>query len=307
MKSVNRLFSLSIQAVLACLALTAFSVVSHAQTADDDVLVIDSNLVVLNASVLDDKGSPILGLKQKNFHIFEDGAEQKLDFFEAEETPFAAVILIDTSGSMESRVSIARSAAITFLDGLRDDDMVAIYHFDSKVSKIQDFSQSRDIPEAAYDMKASGMTKMYDAVFQAVQDLSKRPEKRKAILVLSDGEDTDSSKSADKALKASIAVNATVFTVDMSAVDDMSAKKRQNVGILKNFADKSGGRFFSAFGSAGLRDALKNVVSELGTQYTFGYQPSNTAKDGKYRAIEVKVTKQNATVRTRKGYTAPKK
>jgi Ca-activated chloride channel family protein len=256
---------------------------------------------------MDDKGLPVLGLKLKNFKIFEDNVEQKIDFFEAEEAPFAAVILIDTSGSMESRVSLARSAAINFLDGLRTDDMVAIYQFDSSVKQIQDFSQSRDVPDAAYDMKARGMTRMYDAINQAVLDLAKRPEKRKAILILSDGEDTNSGKSADKVLKAAIAASATIFTVDMSSVDDMSAKKKQNVGVLKNFADKSGGRFFTAVGGMGLRDALKSVIQELGSQYTLGYEPSNNAKDGKYRAIRLTVTKPNTFVRTRKGYNAVKK
>lgn len=246
------------------------------------------------------------GLKVRNFQVFEDGVEQKVEVFEAEETPFAAVILIDTSGSMETRISIARSAAINFLDGLRDDDMVAIYKFDSEIKQLQDFSQSRDVPDATYDIKARGMTKMYDAIHQAITDLSKRPEKRKAILVLSDGEDTFSGKSADKVLKSAIAATATIFTVDMSSPNDMSVKKRQNVGVLKNFAEKSGGRFFTAIGGMGLRDALKSVVQELGSQYTIGYQPTNSVKDGKYRTIEVKVNKTGAVVRTRKGYNAAK-
>ncbi len=307
MKSTVRLNALLIQAFFVFLALGVSAAQIAAQPPDDEILSIDSNLVVLNATVIDGKFLPILGLKQKNFKIFEDGVEQKIDFFEAEETPFAAVILIDTSGSMESRVSLARSAAINFLDGLRTDDMVAIYQFDSSVKQVQDFSQSRDIPDAAYDMKARGMTRMYDAINQAVLDLAKRPEKRKAILILSDGEDTNSGKSADKVLKNAIAASATIFTVDMSSVDDMSNKKKQNVGVLKNFADKSGGRFFTAVGGMGLRDALKSVIQELGSQYTLGYQPSNNAKDGKYRAIQLTVTKPNTFVRTRKGYNAVKK
>lgn len=304
MRSALSFNALLVQAVFVLLVLCSGAA---AQDDDDGTIIVDTNLVVLNATVLDAKNAVIAGLKQKNFTIFEDGVEQKIEFFEAEETPFAAVILIDTSTSMDSRVSIARSAAITFLDGLRADDMVAIYKFDSTVKQLQDFSQSRDVPEAAYDMKARGMTKMYDAIFQAVQDLSKRPEKRKAILVLSDGEDTFSGKSADKVLKAAIAINATVYTIDMSSSEDMSNKKKQNVSVLRNFADKSGGRFFSAFGGAGLRESLKSVVQELGSQYTLGYQPTNMATDGKYRAIRLSVSKPGARVRTREGYNAPKK
>jgi Ca-activated chloride channel family protein len=285
----------------------ALGVPVFAQDEDEPVLKIDSSLVVLNASVIDDKGQPMLWLKQKNFQIFEDGVEQKIDFFAAQEAPFAAVILVDTSGSMQERVSVARSAVIHFLDGLREDDMAAIYQFDSNIKQLQDFSQSRDVPEAAYDMKSRGMTRMYDAIYQAVEDLSKRPEKRKAILVLSDGADSNSNKTVEKALKAAIAVNATLFSVDMSPPDDNSPEKRRNVGILKNIADKSGGRFFTAFGSMGLREALKSIVKEMGTQYTLAYQPTNSATDGKYRTITLKVSDPKASVRTRKGYNAVKK
>src|SRR3954469_16045613 len=87
---------------------------------DDETLVkVDSSIVVLNASITDSSGVSVEGLKQSQFHIFEDGSEQPISFFETQETPFAAVILIDTSGSMETRISMARSAAIRFLEGLR--------------------------------------------------------------------------------------------------------------------------------------------------------------------------------------------
>ena len=125
---------------------------------DDEVITVDSSIVVINAVVTDKDGKPVYGLKQDQFKVFEDGKEQPLDFFETQETPFAAVVLIDTSGSMEQRVSLARSAAINFLDGLRIDDNAAIFNFDSKVTPVQDFSNSRDIAERVYDLKAYGWT-----------------------------------------------------------------------------------------------------------------------------------------------------
>src|SRR3712207_3758145 len=107
-----------------------FSTFSFAQ--DDDIIRVDSSLVILNATITDAKGKPITGLKKEQFTIFEDGKPQEISLFETASTPFAAVILIDTSGSMEQRVSLARSAAMRFLDGLRTDDVVSIYNFDSK-------------------------------------------------------------------------------------------------------------------------------------------------------------------------------
>jgi len=272
----------------------------------EEVINIESSLVVLNATITDSQGKPITGLKQTQFKVFEDGIEQKIEFYEAEKTPFAAVILMDTSGSMEGSVAMARSAAINFLDGLRADDVTAIYNFDSKVSLVQDFSNSRDIAEKVFNLKAAGMTVLNDAIYQAALELGKRNEKRKAIIVLSDGADTKSGRSGDKALKAAVAANATIYTIDMSVQNSSDRTRLQSQSALKNFAEKSGGIFIPTPGGVAMREAFKNIVEELGVQYTLAYQPLNTKKDGKWRAIEIRVTKPNLTIRTRKGYHAPK-
>ncbi|MGI9035274.1 MAG: VWA domain-containing protein [Pyrinomonadaceae bacterium] len=291
------------------LSLCLFSLNAAAQQ-DDEVIKIDSSLVVLNATVTDASGKPVFGLKNNQFTIFEDGKPQEISLFETENAPFAAVILIDTSGSMEERVSLARSAAMRFLDGIRADDSVEIYNFDSKISLVQEFSGSHDLVDSAYNLKADGMTVLNDAIYKAAQDLSSRAEKRRAIIVLSDGADTSSKLSGDKALKAALSANATIYTVDMSPVDTSASEARermQSQGALKNFAEKSGGKFIATPGGAAMREAFKNIVEELGTQYTLGYQPPAAAKDGKWHSIELKVNKQGAQVRARKGYNAPKK
>ncbi len=299
-------FPLFRASLLSSLLIYCFLSIVPAQDKDDEIIKVDSATVVLNATITDADGKPSLGLKQLQFKIFEDGKEQKIDFFEAEKTPFAAIILLDTSGSMEARVSLARSAAINFLDGLRPDDMTAIYNFDSKVSLVQDFSNSRDITEKVFDLKAYGYTVLNDAIYKAAQELEKRSEKRRAIIVLSDGADTKSATSADKALKAAIAANATIYTVDMSAINTGGSGRIQNQGALKNFAEKTGGIFIPTPGGVAMREAFKNIAEELGVQYTLSYQPSNTAKDGKWRAIELRVARPNLIIRTRKGYNAPK-
>lgn len=291
--------------MLLAAAVMAISLPVFAQT-DEEVISVDSSIVVLNATILDSEGKPVAGLKQNQFKIFENGTEQPITFFAAEETPFAAVLLLDTSGSMEERVSLARSAAIRFLDGIRTDDTTAIFRFDSKVSLIQGFSNSRDIVEDVFDIKSKGMTALNDAIFQAAQELEKRPEKRRAIIVLSDGMDTFSGKSSDKALKAALSADAVIYTVDMSSVDTSGRQRAQNQGVLKNFAEKTGGMFISTPGGAAMRDAFKNIVEELGVQYTLGYQPLDAKKDGKWRPITLTVSRPNLTIRTRKGYNAEK-
>ena len=280
--------------------------ISVAAQPDDDVVKVDSSVVVVNATITDGSGRHAAGLQENQFSVFEDGVRQDINFFTAEETPFAAVILLDTSGSMESQVSLARSATIRFLEGLRETDSAEIYRFDSKVVLVQKFSNSRDVSERLFDLKADGMTALNDAVYQAAVDLSGRPEKRRAIIVLSDGADTFSRKSADKALKAAQAANALIYTVDMSAVETPGRQRAQNQGVLRNFAEKTGGTFIATPGGVAMRDAFRKIVEELGVQYTLTYQPKNLAKDGKWRAIEVRVAKPNLTIRTRKGYHAAK-
>ncbi|MFT3745349.1 MAG: VWA domain-containing protein [Pyrinomonadaceae bacterium] len=296
---------ISVLSVAALFASLIFQTSVFAQV-DDEIISVDSSIVVMNATITDSSGKAVEGLGQKFFKVFEDGVEQEIVSFNSEETPFAAVILLDTSGSMEQRVTLARSAAIQFLSGLRRDDNAAIYNFDSKVKLVQDFSNSRDLREQFFDLKADGMTALNDAIYKAAELLSKRDEKRRAIIVLSDGADTISSKSSDKALQAASAVNATIYTVDMSPINDNSTGKVQNQGVLKNFAEKTGGKFVATPGGVAMRDAFKRIVEELGVQYTVAFHPANSKKDGKWRTLEIRVAKPNLTIRTRKGYKAPK-
>lgn len=273
---------------------------------DDEVVRVNSDLIVVNVSVTDEKGKHIAGLSLNDFKIFEDEKQQKISTFSAEDTNFAAVILIDTSGSMESRVSLARSAAIRFLDGLRGEDFVAVYNFDSEVVKVQDFSTSRDLAPKAFRLQAKGMTVLYDAIVKASQELSNRPERRRAIIVLSDGMDTKSGASMEKALNSAMAVDATLYTIDMSADGRATGANQQNASILKSLADKTGGRFVATPGGPTMRDAFESILQELGQQYTIGYQSTNTNYDGKWRAIKVETTKLKTNARARKGYRAPK-
>lgn len=272
----------------------------------DDVVKVDSSIVVMNATIRDGQNKPISGLTQKDFKIFEDGVQQQVTSFETQDAPFASVILIDTSGSMEERISIARSAAINFLDGLRPDDVASIYRFDSETSLVQEFSDSRDVSDKIFDLKARGMTVLNDAIYKATADLKGRSEPRKAIIVISDGADTMSKVSGDKALKAALAENITIYTVDMSTVEMGNVTRRQSQGVLRNFAEKTGGFFISTDNGIAMRDALKNIVNELRTQYTLAFEPTNLKRDGKWHLLELRVARPNLTIRTRQGYNAPK-
>src|SRR5437868_6744013 len=270
----------------------------------DDVVRVSTDLVVVNATVLDKDGKFVPRLKRTDFRIFEDGVEQKTASFSAEETPFAAAILLDTSGSMESRLTLGRGAAIRFLDGLRDEDVAAVYNFDVKVEQTQNFSPGRDLPAKAFTLKTRNMTSLNDAVLQAAVDLAKREEKRRAIVVLSDGGENSSRASSDKALERALQVGATIYAVNMG--EQGAQRDIQASGILRNFAEKSGGRYIDSPGGQTLRDAFAAIAEELGHQYTIAYRSTNRARDGKWRAIEAKLSRSDVNVRARKGYKAPK-
>jgi Ca-activated chloride channel family protein len=275
-----------------------------AQDQDDDVVRVTTDLVVLNVTVLDKDGKFVPGLKRTDFQIIEDGVEQKVGGFTAEETPFAAAILLDISGSMETRLTLGRSAAIRFLEGLREEDVAAVYSFDNRVEQMQDFVPGRDLPARAYGLRTKMLTALNDAVLQAADDLGKRSEKRRAIVVLSDGGENSSRASSGKALDHALQAGATIYAVNMSE----TGPKRDFVGesILKNLAEKSGGLYVASPGGQQLRDSFAAIAEELGHQYTLVYRPLNRARDGKWRAVQIKLDRPNVTVRTRKGYRAPK-
>ncbi len=251
-------------------SLLCFSLVpsSRARNQDDEVIRVNTDLVLVNVTVMDAQGKFVNGLKQADFSVMEGGQPQTVSSFTAEETPFAAAVLLDTSGSMEQRLSLGRSAAIRFLDGLRPEDVAAVYRFDTKVERLQDFSSDRDLTPGAFSIRTRGMTVLNDAIVRAADDLSRRSERRRAIVVLSDGGENRSSASS--------------------------------------FANKSGGLYVASPGGQELRDSFSGIVTELGHQYTLAYRPSNRARDGSWRAIDVKLSRADLTVRTRKGYRAPK-
>jgi Ca-activated chloride channel family protein len=151
------------------------------------------------------------------------------------------------------------------------------------------------------------MTTLNDAIVEAARTLADRPENRKAIVVLSDGMDTFSKATSDKAVETALAVGASIYAVDMSPLQVGSSAGRQGAPQLKSFAEKTGGRFIATPGGQAMRDAFASIADELGKQYTIAYRPLNQKRDGKWRTLEVKLNRDDLEVRTRKGYRAPKK
>jgi Ca-activated chloride channel family protein len=305
-KSSHRLFFILLILLVIIPARPSRSQQQEPEEDDGEVVRVNTELVILNVTVVDAAGKYVHGLRDADFKLFEDGKEQRISSFSSEETPFAAAILLDTSASMERRVTLARSAAIRFLDGLRTEDVAAVYHFNTKIEQVQEFSFSHDLADTAFGLKAKGLTVLNDAILRASEDISRRDEKRRAIVVLSDGGDTRSRASMDKALASALAANATIFTVDMSSRESTPAERLQGAAALRTLALKTGGRYIESPGGQALREAFASVVEELGNQYTITYKPSNKTRDGRWRTIELKLSRPDIIARTRKGYRAPK-
>jgi len=276
--------------------------------ADDDRISVETNLVVVNVTITDLRDRFVTGLKPEEFKVLEDQVPQRILSFSYEETPFSAVILLDTSASMEPKMSLARAACARFANGLREGDSVAIYSFGgSKIRMLQDFTELRDVADEVWDLKAEGDTPLYDGVITAATALSKRSEKRRAILLVSDGADTRSRHSLEDAIRRVTATGIAVYAVDLSDSALYHAGSQDSgAQVLREFCVKTGGRFFRTPGGSKLRDAFTQTVEELRNQYTLTYEPTNDKRDGRWRAIEVRLNRPRLNIRTRQGYHAMK-
>ena len=280
---------------------------------EDEPLQLHSDLVVVNLIVTDSKGQYARGLSAGEFKILEDETAQPIDSFLAEEGSFAAAILIDTSSSMDYKFGLVRAAAASFVDHIRENDQVAVYGFNDKIRLFQDFSDLRDISEYVWDAKAENNTRLYDCADEAITALEKRPEKRKAILLISDGWDTTSHKASfDSVMKKSLARGITIYSIDL--VED-SLRQGSGQGVLglrrgqsemKEFAMQTGGRYLHTPQGDKLEEAFTGIVDELRNQYTLTYYSTNKKRDGRWRKLSVGISRPGLTTRTRRGYWAPK-
>lgn len=285
----------------------------QAPAEQDDVVTLSADLVVVNVTVTDAKGQYTHGLKAKDFALAEDDAPQTISSFSAEEAPFAAAMLIDMSGSMEYKFGQVRGAAAAFVERIRDDDQVAVYGFNNKVQQVQDFTNMRDIADAIWDAKAQDRTRLYDCMDEAITALAARPEKRRAILLISDGCDNTSLKATfESTMKRALAAGVMVYAVDLIDDDAVRGTNEEARSLLrgrnemKDFVGQTGGRYVHSPQGTGLDDAFTNIVDELRNQYTLTFYSTNKKHDGKWRRLTVAANGKALTARARRGYYAPK-
>jgi len=191
---------------------------------DDEIIKVETNLVTMPVSVLDRDGRFISGLQQKDFKIFEDGVEQKLDYFQSVEQPFTVILLIDVSPSTQFRIDEIQNAAITFIDQLRAGDKVMVIAFDQHVQVLSQVTGNRNqLRNAIREAQFGDGTSLYEAVDYVIEEQLRQIQGRKAVVLFSDGVDTTSRRANyDGTLRATEEVDALFYTIRYDTSRDMN-------------------------------------------------------------------------------------
>ena len=254
------------------------------------------NLVEVYASVTDSTGQPVPGLTQADFLLRENGELQTISNFAEGQFPLSVAVAIDRSFSMAgTRLALAKSAAHAFLQELRPEDEAMILAVGSDVEIVAPLSADRAASRAALDrLDAFGTTGLYDAIIRAIDEV--QPGKgRRALVLLSDGNDRYSHASAADALDRARRGDVMIFPVAIGA---------ERPPVFAELATLTGGRSSYAKDGAALANTLRAIAKELRQQYLLGYTPlrAPVAGSNEWRSIAVTVKKPNATVRARDGY-----
>jgi Ca-activated chloride channel homolog len=271
------------------------------------------DLVSLNVTVVDGQNHYVTDLTQEDFSVFEDGAKQELTFFNHGVQPIALSLLIDTSASMEQRMTVAQEAAIGFAKKIRSADLAQVLDFDSRVEVAQDFTNNvGELEKAIRATAAGGSTSLHNAVYIALKELAKVRAKspddvrRQAIVVLSDGEDTSSLVSYEEVLDLAKRSETAIYAIGLQPREVGSARGfREAEFILRQFSQETGGRAFFPSRVEDLKDVYGQIADELSSQYSLGYASRNGRRDGAWRRIVVQVARPSVTARTKRGYFAP--
>lgn len=273
---------------------------------EEGVQVIETELVNLNVRVVDRNNRPINGLKQSDFSIFEDNVKQSIEFFSQSEVPTNYALVIDNSGSLRTQIQEVIDASKILVGTNRKDDETSVIRFVSseKIEIVQDFTGNQtDLIDSLDNLYTEGgRTAIIDAVYLAVQRVSDYEKgsdpdnrKRRAIILVSDGEDVNSFYSQkqlfDVLKETDVQIYAVGFVKDLDPKGGFISKSAQSKAktFLENLAEQTGGKAYFPNEVSELDRIARDIASEMRTQYSIGYIPTNDREDGTYRNIKVSV------------------
>jgi VWFA-related protein len=264
-------------------------------------------------TVTDKHGRFVKDLKKEDIKVLDDNKPQEIRSFRSEtDLPLRVGLLIDASNSIRDRFKFEQEAAIEFLNQIvrSQKDKAFVIGFDSVSEVTQDYTDSTEsLARGVRMLKAGGGTALFDAVYYACREKLMNPPasseggSRRAIILLSDGEDNQSRVAREEAVEMAQRAEVIIYVISTN----ITGIKTRGDKVLERFAEMTGGRLFTPFKLQDVADAFTEIQDELRSQYAISYHPPDFALDGRYRSISIDApAKKNLRVRARKGYYAPK-
>jgi VWFA-related protein len=307
---------------------------------EDDIIRVETNLVTMPVSVLDRNGRFVTGLTQRDFRIFEDGKEQKVDYFQSVEQPFTVILMIDVSPSTQYKIDEIQDAAIAFVDQLRNNDRVMVVAFDENTYILSEITNNRnELRNAIRQAQFGDGTSLYESVDRVINTELARIQGRKAVVLFTDGVDTTSRRANYQSTLADAEETDAIFytirydtqryqsgggsagkisiggvigilmggkvpggVIGGAPAGSTSAEYRKGKQYLDELSQVSGGRNFEATTLANLESAFSGIAEELRRQYSLGYYPETSGQPGDRRQIQIRVMKPNLVVRAKTSY-----
>jgi Ca-activated chloride channel family protein len=274
----------------------------------NQTISVDVDEVLVNATVSDSKGRMVTGLRRENFRIWEDKVEQQLEYFSSEDTPMSIGLIFDATGSMADKIATARDAAASFLRVGNPDDEYFLVTFSQRAELAEPFTT--DISRLQSHMiftPAKGLTPLFDAVYLGLQTMRSAKNRRKALLLITDGEDNHSRYSFWDIKEFVKEQDVQIFVIGIVDPGGELSLERGR-GIMEDLAQMSDAEAFFPDSVDQLEDICNKIALELRNQYVLGYHSTNTAKDGKWRKIRLKINPpkgvSNLSVHGKSGYYA---
>jgi len=302
-------------AMLAGLLSLAVAAPGQAPSPRQPTFEVGIEIIHLNVSVTDGRNHYLTDLGEKEFSIYEDGVRQELSLFSHENLPISLVLMIDTSASMEEKLPMARAAAIRFVKTLRPQDFAQVVQFNDRHTLLQDFTSDQKALEAAIQgTHAEGPTALHNALYVALKDLARQKQgtelRRRAIVLLSDGEDTASLVNDEQVLELARTTEINIYAISLRpnrAPDRSRLAFSQAAHLLTALTQETGGQVHFPNSLSELDMVYDRIAEELRTQYNLGYVSSNKRRDGKWRRIVVRIpTREEIQIRHKIGYYAPR-
>jgi len=291
--------------------LSAATVPTYASPSNDrdQTISVDVDLVLVNAAISDSKGRMVTGLQQENFRIWEDKVEQKVEYFSSEDTPMSIGLIFDATGSMADKISTARDAATSFLSVGNPDDEYFLVTFSQRATLVEPFTT--DISRLQNHMlftSAKGLTPLFDAVYLGLETLKRAKNKRKALLLITDGEDNHSRYSFADIKEFVKEQDVEIFVIGIVNPSGELAPGQSGRATIEDLAQISDGEAFFPESVDQLEDICNKIGLELRNQYVLGYRSTNTAKDGRWRKVRLKINPpkgiSSLSVHAKNGYYA---